>query len=160
MNPSNVTIKNPCHLKLNDLTKIKNSKDLHCNECSWIIKDFRNMTNKEIINYLNENKEKKVCCVMSSDENKSRRNKIQKTIKDLEVNTESRVKNNYLKKFLLFFVGILMLTTGCENEDENIIIGEPSLPEDESGIIVEAKTKLNDSTFVKIPKKKHSLDNK
>ena len=139
MEKSNVTVKNPCHLKWNDLTKIENSKDRHCNECSWLIKDFRNMTNQEILDYLTEKKGEKVCCAMRIDENKTKPNKIQRTIIGWKTRVKSGLKDNHLKTFLLFFIGIIMLTIGCENEDD-VVIGVVPLPEEESAIFENIST--------------------
>ena len=155
MNKSNLRIKNPCHLKWGELTEIENSKDRHCTECSWLIKDFRNMTNQEIINYLAERKGEKVCCAMHSDKNKT--NSIQRIIKVWDKKIKSGLKENHFKKILLFFVGILMLTTGCEKEDDNTVIGEPVFPEEESEIVTKIKPKPLDSTLIKAPKNKVGL---
>lgn len=128
MNTSKVTVKNPCHMKWNELTPIKNSKDRHCNECSWLIKDFKNMSNDEILSYLKEKKGEKVCCAMRSDEQKL--NNVQKMVKSWQANIKSGVAEGYLKILLLSLVGLLMFATGCTNDNDTIGVIVPNEEED------------------------------
>ena len=147
MNKSNVSIENPCHLKWQDLTPLANSKDRHCHECSLNIVDFTNMSNPEIIDYLAKRKGEKVCCAMRSKEEKSKVNSI---VKGWNTKVKSNTKNGPFKAFLLFSIGLLMLTTGCDGDDDNeIYIGEPVAPED-SELNTETTAKSHDGLFAKI----------
>ncbi|QLG45897.1 hypothetical protein [Costertonia aggregata] len=154
---SNVRIENPCHIKWQDLNQLENSKDRYCHECSLNIIDFTNMNNTEIIDCLAERKGKKVCCAMRHSEEESGLKTINRTVKDWQARIKSTTKNSHLKAFLLFSIGLLMLTTGCKKDDsdDDIYIGEPATPEN-SELVAKTTAKPNVNSFTKAPK--HTKD--
>ena len=146
MSKSNLRIENPCHLKWQDLTPLENSKDRHCHECAMNIIDFTKMTNKEIIAYLAERKGTKVCCAMRPNQEKPRLKTINRITNGWRDSVNKNIKNNHFKAFLLFSIGLLMLTTGCEKRE--IVIGLIEEPE-ESELLIKTTTKTNDSIATK-----------
>ena len=115
------------------------------------------MSNKEIIAYLAERKGTKVCCAMLPKEEKSRLKTVNRITKGWRARVNSNIKNNHFKALLLFSIGLLMLTAGCDNDDdEELVIGEPIQPE-ESGLFIKTTAKTNDSTFTKLFNNKTKL---
>lgn len=147
MNNTRVQIKNPCHLNWDDLRKLENTTDKHCDLCNWHIKDFRSMSDGQIAAYLATKKKEKICCVMRSEPSGSR---LQRTFKAWNHNVKASFRESRMKTFLLFSIGLLMFTAGCDKDDDEnpLILGEPEVEQPKLEL---ETTKVKDSVWIRVP---------
>jgi len=125
MEKTKVTIENPCHIKWGELTKLQNSSDRHCQECSLNIKDFTKMNNEEIIRYLASNKEEKICCAMKIIDKNTILPKVSNRFSNWYKKNNSSLVESFLKSLFLFCLGASLFNTSCKNDDD-IVIGLPA----------------------------------
>ena len=145
MNSQRVSIQAPCHMKWNELDKIENSKNRHCNECSLEIVDFSQMSNEEILEYLSQRENEKVCAKMYSVDKLSKFYKVQKRLVNLHNNIKSNYKNNYFKSVVVALSGLMLLVTGCVKA-----VGLPTVQCWEEFVPDTTTVELGDSIIVEI----------
>ncbi|QCK16168.1 hypothetical protein [Mangrovivirga cuniculi] len=145
MNNKKVSISEPCHMKWNELDKIQKSKSRHCSECSIDIIDFTTMSNEEIIEYLSERKNKKVCGKLFSSNEHSKYSKVQMKVLNWHESIKSNFSNSYFKSVALALLGLMATATGCVQE-----IGEPAWPCREELVPDTTTVDPGDSTYVEI----------
>ena len=130
MENQKVSIPNPCHMKWADMEKTDNPQKRHCSSCAIDLIDFSEMSNEEIIAYLANHKNEKVCAHMKTpdfDELKG----YQKKIVNAKLKVERNVGNKFFASILLGTLSLVLVLSGC-NPDNGLIDGEVvGLPENE-----------------------------
>ena len=86
---------------------------------------------------------------MRPNQEKSRFKTIGSITNGWRDSVNKNIKNNHFKAFLLFSIGLLMLSTGCNNDDEEEFLLGEIIPMEESELIIETTTKTNDSIATK-----------
>lgn len=140
-----ISIENPCHMSWKNLDKIQNSKNRHCNECSIDIKDFTQLSNDEIIEYLSERKKEKVCATMYSVNELTKLTKVQTKVLNWHENIKTNIKNRHFKSVVLVLVGLMIFAVGCKRT-----VGEPAPLCREELVPDTSTTAPNDSIYVEV----------
>lgn len=107
----------------------------HCDLCDKVVVDFTNAKEEEILNYIRQNSERRVCGYFKSDQVVNKQSYIEKVLNNFLVFIDTRFSIRILKNSLNFIVGILLVMLGCQSRTTGEIELQKKDAKDSSGTI-------------------------
>ena len=123
MKNERIIIEKPCHMKWKDMEQNNTPDSKHCTLCAIDLVDFTKMSNEEIIAYLQQHKNEKICAHMHTYDAQKSLTKHQKIVLRWHKHITNNVTNRVSKSILLAIVGLMVLCTGCSMYSD----GEPAI---------------------------------
>ena len=120
-----LNIPKPCSYGWDKMSLNADNSGRHCAACDKIVVDFTTMTTDQIVNFLERNKGSRVCGHFRTIDT-SATSWYHKPILNLYHRIDNKYRKNILLVTGLFFVGLLLNLTGCQQHTE----GEMIAPED------------------------------